>query len=386
MSTDEARRLGEQLTTLLTRHQGVSAERAHDLARAGELLAAPGLTRLRDEAALAAGLWEQVRHELAALLTGLDGPGAGAVEPGERLRAGQALGLLGDPRVPLGHDEWRASLAALATTFTARGEHYWRYVPAGHYWFGGWEEHDPYAGPLQRDQWVERLPVEAFWLARLPVTVAQFAQFVADGYRDGAYWTPHGHTWRADRTAPMSWGQPGYSGANQSVVFVSWYEATAYCRWLSAQLAAALPAGFVIRLPSEAEWEAAATYDGTERRRPYPWGDAAPTAERAVFGAWGLRAPAPVGLCPTGAAACGALDLVGTVWEPTASAEEDYPRRANALVDDYPAGPVSVPLRGGSWAQPAYSARSGARHAYVPHNANYYDAGLRLALAARRPA
>lgn len=70
----------------------------------------------------------------------------------ERLRAGQALGLLGDPRFPLIDEEWLARLANRSTRLTTEGEHYWRFVPAGSYWLGGWADLDPYAGPLQRDQ------------------------------------------------------------------------------------------------------------------------------------------------------------------------------------------------------------------------------------------
>lgn len=79
-------------------------------------------------------------------------PGCEALPVAERLRAGQTLGLLGDPRFPLIDEEWLARLANRSTRLTTEGEHYWRFVPAGSYWLGGWADLDPYAGPLQRDQ------------------------------------------------------------------------------------------------------------------------------------------------------------------------------------------------------------------------------------------
>ena len=104
---------------------------------------------------------------------------------------------------------------------------------------------------------------------------------------------------------------------------MSWYEALAYCRWLTEQLngplraKAALAAGerCIVRLPTEAEWEKAARGMGAHR---WPWGDAwregsANTAEAR------LEQTSPVGLFPAGASPCGALDMAGNVWEWTSS-------------------------------------------------------------------
>ncbi|MCS6879936.1 MAG: SUMF1/EgtB/PvdO family nonheme iron enzyme [Oscillochloridaceae bacterium] len=75
----------------------------------------------------------------------------------------------------------------------------------------------------------------------------------------------------------------------------------------------ALPAGHALRLPTAAEWEVAAAWDGGGGYRVYPWGDAPPTPERAIFGDSRRERPTPVGGCPAGAAACGALDMAGNV-------------------------------------------------------------------------
>jgi formylglycine-generating enzyme required for sulfatase activity len=78
---------------------------------------------------------------------------------------------------------------------------------------------------------------------------------------------------------------------NQPVIDVNWYEATAFCAWLTEQPGDALPAGYALRLPTEAEWEASAAWDGRGGRRPYPWGAAEPTPELAIYDASGLRRP-----------------------------------------------------------------------------------------------
>ncbi len=133
------------------------------------------------------------------------------------------------------------------------------------------------------------------------------------------------------------------------MIGVTWYEAAAFCAWLSEQLGDALPAGYVVRLPTEAEWEAAAAHNGAGQRRLYPWGAREPTPELAIYNASGLRRPAPVGCCPAGAAACGALDLAGNVWEWTASSYAGYPAQSGVLVKDVTADQLDAPVRGGSW-------------------------------------
>src|SRR5919199_935082 len=134
------------------------------------------------------------------------------------------------------------------------------------------------------------------------------------------------------RTEPRLWNSAGYDGPNQSVIGVTWYEATAWAAWLTEQLGGVLPPGYVVRLPTEAEWEAAAAYDVAMDRHEYPWGDDPPTPERAVY-RWeqgpNLDHPAPVGCCVMGAAACGALDLAGNVREWTASSYRQYPQRSS---------------------------------------------------------
>jgi formylglycine-generating enzyme required for sulfatase activity len=235
---------------------------------------------------------------------------------------------------------------------------YFCYLPAGRYRIGGWEEGAPTADH----------DVAAFWVARLPITVAQFARFVAEGYRDDRHWTPNGLEWRGDRNAPRYWGDLRYSGANQPVIGETWYEAPAFCHWLTEQLTTVLPVGHELRLPTEAEWEVAAAYDGSPTSRWLPWGGSELTPERAVYDAWKLDAPAPVGLCPAGAAACGALDLAGNVWEWCASYFKTYPEEAYTLQKDFTTNDW-VSLRGGAYYN-STDVRCGARTLDHPVDGN----------------
>ncbi|NJL06672.1 MAG: formylglycine-generating enzyme family protein, partial [Chloroflexaceae bacterium] len=141
-----------------------------------------------------------------------------------------------------------------------------------------------------------------YWIARTPITNAQWQAWVDAG------------------------GEPSYAAdesrsntLNQPVVAVTWFMCRDFCAWLTQQLAGALPEGYEIRLPTEAEWEVAAAYDGRGNRRMYPWGDTPePNADHAIFAdAQGnnLGAAAPVGVCVAGAAACGAADMAGNVFE-----------------------------------------------------------------------
>jgi formylglycine-generating enzyme required for sulfatase activity len=301
----------------------------------------------------------------------------------ERLAAGQALGLIGDPRYPVSLSEWRAELGRRSERF-GQPDGYWSYVHPGAYQIGAWKEGQ--AGAT--------LTLAGFWIGRFPITVAQFAPFVEEGYAEDAQgcWTPQGWNWRSARarTAPEHWDDPGYTAANQPVIGLSWYEATAYCVWLSARLGQALPPGYVVRLPTEAEWEAAAAFDHEQRRHPYPWGHAQPTPDLAIYNAFRLLQPAPVGCCPAGMAACGALDIVGNVAEWCDSWFGAYPAGSNRAADDPPSGgnlqlgpitPPQLPTRGGWWAQDGAQLGCWQRLWHYASTTSYSD-GFRVVLAA----
>jgi formylglycine-generating enzyme required for sulfatase activity len=163
-----------------------------------------------------------------------------------------------------------------------------------------------------------------------------------------------------------SWSQPRYwdddtcNDPSQPVVGISWYEALAYCRWLSAQ------SGKQYRLPTEAEWEKAAR--GTDGRR-YPWGNTwDPTL--CNNSEIGPSKTTPVGEYPKGESPYGVEELVGQIWEWCNSKYAAYPysfdERENEESDD-----VRV-LRGGSWynSKPAGVCRCGYRLRGLPGGRN----------------
>ncbi|WP_030460653.1 ergothioneine biosynthesis protein EgtB [Kitasatospora sp. NRRL B-11411] len=225
-------------------------------------------------------------------------------------------------------------------------------VPAGPFTMG--TDTEPWALDNERPAHPVELP--AFWLDTTPVSAGAYQRFLADGgYRDPRWWTPEGwaHRMSAGLEAPLFWEQDGGQWlrrrfgrlepvpADEPVLHVSWYEADAYARWAGR------------RLPTEAEWEKAARHDpATGRSRRFPWGDASPGPEHANLGQRHLR-PAPVGAYPAGEAPCGARQLIGDVWEWTASDFTGYPGFTAWPYKEYSEvffGPEYKVLRGGSFA------------------------------------
>jgi len=184
----------------------------------------------------------------------------------------------------------------------------------------------------------------------------------------------------AERRRPRFWEDRRYNNPSQPVVGVCWYEARAYCAWLTEQLRIAgclASAGLTVRLPTEAEWEKAARWDGRRARR-YPWGDRwdetkANTLEGRVL------TTTPVGIYPDGAAPCGALDCAGNVWEWTSSrwgpeVEQPsfgYPYDPGDGRED-PAGTDLRVVRSGSWLVEARYARCAFRGWNIPVNRDNY--------------
>lgn len=277
--------------------------------------------------------------------------------------------------IPITPAEWSRSLQARDTRYGRHGLRqspvpYWCYVPAGRYRIGGWEKDDS----------VAYHDLAAFWIGRVPVTLAQYRYFMqAGGYTTRQWWTDNGWEWKLDRKRAQPWRWDGgrFTKPTQPVIGVSWYEATAFCSWLHAQLHAPIPAGYGLRLPTEAEWETAASA-GDGRR--YPWGNSEPSPALADYGRKWEEGARPVGGRPRGAAACGALDMAGTVWEPTCSAWSAYPQQASRLVKDFTVGSGDIPWRGGAYWNDSTSVRCGARLRNAPNDFSV-GSGFRVIVA-----
>ena len=288
---------------------------------------------------------ESARAELAGRLVRVLWQNPPTTSVAARVEAGEVLGRLGDPRF---------SGPYLLPEFIP--------IPGGTFWMGS---DDAEVGRLVKEtgkDWFQReaprhqVELAPFALARYPTTNAMFRRFWEVGYADAQWWAdakaagvwkPKGiiKDWQGERNQPAYWDDARFNGENQPVVGVTWYEAAAYCRWLTKQC----NDGHVYRLPTEAEWERAAR--GPEGRR-YPWGD--DWAEGRVNSEeLKLARPTAVGIFPDGTSAEGVLDLAGNVWEWCSDwfDEKTYQQRAGKVTHN-PAGPSSGDyrmLRGGSW-------------------------------------
>jgi iron(II)-dependent oxidoreductase len=268
---------------------------------------------------------------------------------------------------------------------------------------------------FDNEKWAHAVEIKPFRIARAPVTNGEFLAFVEDGgYHKSQFWSDAGwqwlqsggapqleesfakffnkplrksserHSFKAKFDQPVYWRCAANSGWQQRffdqylplnehlpVIHVSWYEAEAYCNWADR------------RLPTEAEWEVAAsgepTPDGghlSNRRRHFPWGDDPPTAERANLD-W-RAGPVEVGAHPSGDSAFGCRQMIGNVWEWTADDFTSYP---GFIIDPYkeyskPWFGTHKVLRGGCWATRSLLIRNTWRNFYTPDRRDVW-AGFR---------
>jgi iron(II)-dependent oxidoreductase len=229
--------------------------------------------------------------------------------------------------------------------------------------------------------------VRAFRIGLVPITNATFLTFVeGGGYRRREWWTDEAWHWKEeyDITHPGGWARGPDGGwrrrridgdaplaPDEPVVHVSWFEAAAFARANGA------------RLPTEVEWEKAATWDQeAQDARPFPWGDEPPrpgdgraNLDQAALG------PGPAAGWAAGEAPCGALGMLGAVWEWTASPFTGYPGFRAHPYREYSEvffGDAYRVLRGGSWATRAHVISPTFRNWDLPQRRQIF-AGFRLA-------
>jgi formylglycine-generating enzyme required for sulfatase activity len=214
-----------------------------------------------------------------------------------------------------------------------------------------------------------RVYLDTYRLDRYPVTCAQYREFMAaGGYQNQQFWSEQGWQWLQENpvSQPLYWSDSS-DWDNHPVCGVSWYEAEAYARFVGK------------RLPTEAEWEKAASWDDRNAQKLlYPWGNREPNAKFYNYDTL-VGHTTPVNAYPSGQSAYGCYDMLGNVWEWTASwfvgykGFEPYPYRGYSQT--YFDNQHRV-LRGGSWATCSWAMRSSFR--------NWYHPGVRQILAGFR--
>ncbi len=220
----------------------------------------------------------------------------------------------------------------------------WIEVPGGSGWMGG--------GPRAEENPRHRVRIASFRLGRAQVTRSSYQSFLdATGYEP-----------------PDCWGEPRFAHPEMPAVAVSWFDADAYCNWISELW------GEGVRLPSEAEWEWAAR---ARRDVLYPWGDDAPETLPSYDQRW-LQGPEPVDAYPS-RHPWGFLGLGENVHEWCSDWYDSAYYEVSPVED--PRGPEEGrrrSSRGGAWRHAIKVSRCAARSSIPPHM-RYTDYGFRLA-------
>ena len=273
-------------------------------------------------------------------------------------------------------------------------------IPGGTFLLGATPD-EPFV--FDNEKWAHPVEIGPFAIARAPVTQAEFAAFVEeDGYLRRQFWDDEGWRWREqvgarhpvywERQAAGRWLRRDFDRwvplePHRPVLHVNWYEANAYCRWAGR------------RLPTEAEWEAAAAAPSPPRphargegrvrgpdssgrclagrKRRFPWGDEPPTPPQANLD-WSAGGCVDVGALAAGDSAFGCRQMIGNVWEWTASAFLPYPGFVADPYKEYsePWFGTHKVLRGGCWASRSRLLRNTWRNFYRPDRRDVW-AGFR---------
>jgi iron(II)-dependent oxidoreductase len=256
----------------------------------------------------------------------------------------------------------------------------------------GAAQNEPFV--FDNEKWAHRVEVKPFAIARAPVTQGEFREFVEDGgYAREEFWNSEGLSWHEKVPAkhPVYWRKEGGEWLRRDfdrwvrlepykpMIHVSWHEAQAYCNWAGR------------RLPTEAEWEFAATAEAVRdasvqpaSKRQYPWGEKPPDAAHANTD---LRSAGcvDVGALPASDSAAGCRQMLGNVWEWTESDFLPYPGFVADPYKEYSApwfGSRKV-LRGGCWATRSRLLRNTYRNFYTQDRRDVW-AGFRTCEGRRR--
>jgi formylglycine-generating enzyme required for sulfatase activity len=214
---------------------------------------------------------------------------------------------------------------------------------------------------IKRGGKVKVYQVGEFDIGKYPVTNAQIVEFfdAPDGYANLNWWdySAHALLWRRDHPRAA---YPKPVGHDHPCVYTSWYEAVAYCRWMSYK------SGLRIALPNEQQWLRAAQGDDN---RLYPWGNSFDPA-RCNTKESGLQLTVPVTAHPAGASAYGPLDMAGNVWEWCVN-NADSGVGSAIIVDE------NRVIKGGSFNVNSKNVHNHVHHALNPE-CRYDSVGFRL--------
>jgi iron(II)-dependent oxidoreductase len=257
-------------------------------------------------------------------------------------------------------------------------------IPSGTYMLGGTPEL-PFV--FDNEKWAHPVDVERFRLSATPVTFEEYKLFVDEGgYQDSSIWSSEGWAWlqKSGQTHPVFWKR----GEDRNwlwrwydqwllinpflpMVHVNWFEANAYCKWASR------------RLPTEAEWELAASSTPTslrhsfmDEKRWYPWGNCHPQPMHANLNS--STGIVDVRSFSSGDSAFGLRQMIGNIWEWTSDTFNPYPGYIIDPYDTYsePSFGQQKVLRGGCWATRPHVIRNTFRNFYTPDRNNIF-AGFR---------
>ncbi len=247
------------------------------------------------------------------------------------------------------------------------------YIPGGRFVLGS-SEGSRFV--FDNEQSPHEVLVKPFSISKTAVTEAEFAAFVDDaGYRRADLWSEPGCSWKERENAayPLYWRrEPDGSWLRRrfdqwvqltdrlAMIHVNWHEAEAYCRWADR------------RLPTEAEWEMAASSESSSdgrgisgHKRIYPWGDEKPTPDRANLD-WRAMGCIGVDDLGQGDSAFGCRQMIGNCWEWTSTDFGPYPGFMPGPYKEYSEpwfGDHKV-LRGGCWVTRSRMIRNAYRNFY----------------------